>query len=142
MCSKREAAVLTPKHVQSFRTAFNIAHALFDTLDIASWRALLAAVARLDVVLASHATTSRNVAPSSALARGSVAGGAKTPQSSVGDAGRDADLAVLEAVAGQLIAGTGAGRLPATLLVMEVLQEVSVVNGVLTKVRDAPGLKL
>jgi hypothetical protein len=117
--------VLTPKHVQSFRTAFNIANALFDVLDIASWRALLAAVATLDVVLASPATASGTVSTS---AHG------KAGQPNGSDPGRDADLAVLEAAAAQLISSTGSGQLASALLVMEVLQEISISNGIMMQV--------
>lgn len=125
--------MLTPKHVQSFRTAFNIAHALFDSLDIAAWRALLASVAALDSVLASPATAAGNVT-SSSMSRGPVGagGGAK------GDPGRDADLAILEAAAAQLFATTGSGKLSSAMLVIQVLQDISVANGVTVHVRVSP----
>lgn len=119
--------MLTPKHVQSFRTAFNIANALFDSLDIATWRALLTAVATLDVVLASPSTSSSKITSSSAL-------GGKPSPSGGGDTGRDADMAILEAVAAQLISSTGTGKLASAVLVMEVLQEISVARRVPSQV--------
>lgn len=56
-CRRSEATVLSPRNAQAFRTVYNLTHALFDRLGAEGWRTVLSALAVLDEVLASPATT-------------------------------------------------------------------------------------
>lgn len=125
-CRKREpAALLTPRNVQSFRTAFNVAHALYERLGPAGWRALLATVCTLDTVMAGPAGV--------ALAR-------PAHPAAVATSDRDADLAILEAAAAQLLHATADGTLQAALTVITALCDLSASTGILMQVRTTAAM--
>lgn len=121
-CRKREQATcLTTRNVQAFRTALNVAHALYERLGPAGWRALLATVCTLDTVLASPAgvATTRPAHPAA-----------------MATSDRDADLAILEAAAAQLLQATADGTPDAALTVLTALRDLSMSSGVLVQVRS------
>jgi hypothetical protein len=106
---------LTAKNVQAFRTAFNVAHALFERLGSDGWRTLLDTVAALDDALASPATTTAT--PHKGLVQ------------TLGE--RDADLAVLEAAAAQLLEASADGSTATAMIMMESLMDISACKGII-----------
>lgn len=123
-CRKREPATnLSARNVQSFRTAFNVAHALYERLGPAGWRALLATVCTLDAVLSGPA---------------GVAAARVAHPAAVATSDRDADLAILEAAAAQLLQATADGTPGAALTVITALRDLSMSTGILMQARSRP----
>lgn len=117
-CRRTEGTVLTPRNVQAFRTVFNITHALFEHLGPRGWQLVLSALAVLDEVLCSPATTTLHRAANT-----------------TGDAEQNSDLSVLETATAQLFATTAFASDATVDTVMQTLLALSEKGNVFVQVR-------